>query len=229
MKLPIYWTKGNKSRSSESHPIFLILRFFYSLECTGYILDVAVDNGWFYPIIIKCHPALSLLVRVNHHRKGLQEDFRSMMKRNMPVKLKKLSFCPDIYYTSESSYVEGSASFSKEDTAYFNCSQILKVPYFLFNIKGKFRWTSETDAVFSPKYGESRKKREALLTSDTETKCVIWEASISDICKILGGRREAFICLTNMKKRQYEGIKFETTTETSVLTPPKDHEMACQF
>ena len=205
-----------------------MLRYFYSLECTGYILDVAVSNAWFYPIIIKCHPARSLPVRVDHHRKALQEDFRSMMKRNMPVKLNNLTFREDIYYTSDSSYEPGSVDFSKEDQAYFNCSEILEVPYFQFNIKGKFRWTSETIPVFSPKYKELRRKREALLTSDTETKCVIWEASISDICERLAGRREAFICLTNMKQRQYEGIQFESTTETSVLIPSEDHGRACQ-
>lgn len=40
------------------------------------------------------------------------------MKRNMPVKLKNLTFREDIYYTSDSSYEPGSVNFSKEDKVY---------------------------------------------------------------------------------------------------------------
>ena len=180
---------------------------------------MGVDNAYFYPIIIKFHPAFSLSVRVDHPRKGLQEDFRSMMKRNIPVKLKNLVFSSDVYYIKSSSYEVGRVSFSKEETKYLNFSEITKVPYFQLNVKGKFRWTSGIYEVYVPKYKEDRRKRDALLTSDIEIKCVIWEATICDIDKILAGRREASILLTNMKQVKYKELKFESTTETSISIP----------
>ena len=200
---------------------FLIFRQFYSLECTGFILDVGVDNAYFYPIIIKVHPAFSLPVRVDHPRKGLQEDFKSMMKRNIPVKLKNLVLKSDVYYTENSSYEEVIVDFSKEETIFLNVSQISQnVSCFLLNIKGKFRWASEIYKVYCPKYKEDRRKRDALLMNDTEIKrVVIWEASISDLCKILANRPEGFIFLTNMKQVEYQGLKLESTTETSISIP----------
>ena len=159
---------------------------------------------------------------MDHPRKGLQEDFRSMMKRNIAVKLKDLIFNSDVYFNKSSSYEESTVSFSKEETKYLNFSEIIKVPYFQLNVKGKFRWTSEIYEVYVPKYKEYRRKRDALLTSDTEIKCVIWEATIRDIHKILAGRRESFILLTNMKQVEYKELKFESTTETLTSVPSEE-------
>ena len=204
-----------------------MIDYFYCLEYAGYIVDIGIvniskDDGETrdFDLTLKCHPAVSMVIKVKT-TKGTEQDFKYFMEREIPVKFSNLFWSKRPHYTKGSRFQEcNDINFSKDKPIFMKTFRTLPIQCFLCNIEGIFRWDDEEVEQYSQKYRAPRRKRNAFLTSDNMVQdCVIWHKSIDDIISLIGGEQETFVCMTNMKRINYAGIKFETTTATKITGP----------
>lgn len=201
--------------------------YSYCLEYVGYILDIGIvdiskDDGEtrVFDLTLKCHPAVSLVIKVKT-TKGTEQDFKDFMEREIPVKMSNLFWTYKANYIKSSRFQECyNVNFPKNKPIFMTVIRAKQILRFLCNIEGIFRWDGSEVQQKSQKYRGIRRKRNAFLTSDNiEQECVIWHKSIDDIISLVGDEQETSVCLTNMKRTYYMGIKFETTTATKITQP----------
>ena len=173
-----------------------------------------------FDLTLKCHPAVSMVIKVKT-TKGTEQDFKYFMEREIPVKFSNLFWWKKPHYTKSSRFqVCDDIKFSKDKPIFMKTLRALEILFFLCNIEGIFRWDGEEVEQYSQKYRTLRRKRNAVLTSDNMVQeCVIWHKSIDDTISLVGGEQETFVCMTNMKRTNYAGVKFETTTATKITGP----------
>ena len=199
---------------------------YYVLEYFGYIVSVGIadiskkTDKRYFEVILKCHPAFSLSVMVNKSEKGLEQDFRTVMSRKIPVKLLNLYWCDIAYYNEYSEFEKGGdINFLVEQTLFMTVTKALKFPKFRTNIEGVIRWKDvDEETHWSSKFHRDLRKKNAWLVSgQKEQECVIWEDYINDIDSLLGSEREVFVRITNAKQTVFEGVlRFETTYQTKI-------------
>ena len=186
------------------------------------IVDISKDGSEtrVFDLTLKCHPAVSLVIKVKT-TKGTEQDFKYFMEREIPVKLSNLFWSNKPYYIKSSRFQECcDVNFPKNKPIFMTAIRAKQILRFLCNIEGIFRWDGEEVQQKTQKYQELRRKRNAFMTSDNiEQECVIWHKSIDDIVSLVGDEQEASVCMTNMKRTYYMGIKFETTTATKITEP----------
>ena len=199
---------------------------YYVLEYFGYIVSVGIadiskkTDKRYFEVILKCHPAFSLSVMVTKSEKGLEQDFRTVMNRKIPVKLLNLYWWDVAYYNEYSEFEKGGdINFLVEQTLFMTVTKALKFPKLRTNIEGVIRWKDvDEETHWSSKFRRDLRKKNAWLVSgQKEQECVIWEDYINDIDSLLGSEREVFVRITNAKQTVFEGVlRFETTYQTKI-------------